>query len=351
MQRRFAIYALTPQGAELAGKIAAFNGGAVFLADGLRGLPNAPAGAVFFARLGKALAENFQAFSCQILICASGIAVRALAPLLRGKELDPAVLLLDQKGEFVISLLSGHLGGANAYARELSANLSATPVITTGTDVEGIPAIDLLAQAAGLRILNPEAVRTVNAALLRGEKPLIFDPSDLLSLASQGADVFFERTADRDKATVVVDDSAPGKERPGILHLARKDLWLGLGCRRGIKTAELQTFIRRELAEAGFALRDLAGLASIDLKEDEAGLLELADELCLPLRFFSAVELEAVPVPTPSAQVKRVTGTSSVCEAAALLAAGEAKKARPALLLSKRKAPGLTLALARSGHA
>lgn len=350
MHHRFAIYALTPQGAELAGKIVAHTGGAVFLADGLRALPASlgASGGRFFDRLGEALAENFPAFSCHVLICASGIAVRALAPLLRDKSLDPAILLLDQQGRFVISLLAGHLGGANRLARELAARLGATPVITTGTDVDGIPAVDDLAQAAGLRILNLGAVRAVNAALLRGEKPTLFDPGNLLRLAGTELETFFAPAAGAAEAAIIVGLCPPGLLKTGVLHLAGKDLWLGLGCRRGVKADDLYAFTRRELAEAGFALRDLAGLASLELKRDEAGLLALAEELLLPLRFFSAAELDAVTVPSPSGRVKSLTGTSSVCEAAALLAASleAGKERRPALLLSKRQGCGMTLALA-----
>ncbi|MDR1126028.1 MAG: hypothetical protein LBM64_08240, partial [Deltaproteobacteria bacterium] len=212
MHHRFAIYALTPQGAELAGKIVAHTGGAVFLADGLRALPASlgASGGRFFDRLGEALAENFPAFSCHVLICASGIAVRALAPLLRDKSLDPAILLLDQQGRFVISLLAGHLGGANRLARELAARLGATPVITTGTDVDGIPAVDDLAQAAGLRILNLGAVRAVNAALLRGEKPTLFDPGNLLRLAGTELETFFAPAAGAAEAAIIVGLCPPG---------------------------------------------------------------------------------------------------------------------------------------------
>lgn len=384
-----AIYALTPQGAELARKIAGLTGGRVFLPSGLaKSFPVSRKSPeiFFFDRISDQLAANFQRFRCHIMICASGIAVRALAPLVQAKDKDPAVLLLDQGGRFVISLLSGHLGGANGFCRELAASLGATPVITTATDTENLPAIDELARERKLRIINLKAVRHISAALLRGETPWVVDIRNRLKLGDSGLEPFFSAvdsfenireavgSPGASQAVVLVNPPLELPYLPGchVLILEADELWLGIGCRRGTGVEELETFVRETLEAAGFTLRELDGIASIDLKQDEPGLLELAKRLSLPLRFFSAAELDAVPCPNPSERVREATGSGGVCEAAALLAAGytsvqwmeacgklfagdprqnslEAGLARmqSELLLQKTKGNGVTLALAR----
>ncbi|MDL2306580.1 cobalamin biosynthesis protein [Desulfovibrio sp. OttesenSCG-928-C06] len=325
---------------------------------------------VFFERISEQLAANFNRFSCHILICASGIALRSLAPLLASKDKDPAVLLLDQRGNFVISLLSGHLGGANRAARELAGIIGATPVITTATDCEDLPALDELAAQKNLRIENLSAVRAVNSALLRGEKPWLLDCENRLGLLgsehekffrlwdTQTADTvigenspknehlwdilpepasFLEKIRNSGQTAVLVDPpeifssaiqsdqpeifSSPDAERPCLI-LRSKKIWMGLGCKRGVTPEAMEQFVSGILAENSLSWSEIAGIASIDIKSDEAAILELARRQRLPLRFFKAEELDAVPVPGLSERVRQATGTASVCEAAALLAAG-----------------------------
>jgi cobalt-precorrin 5A hydrolase len=333
----------------------------------------------YFDHLAEILAANFNAFSCHILICASGIAVRALATLLRGKTVDPAVLLLDQRGKFVISLLSGHLGGANRLAAALAEDLTGTSdgpasqaVITTASDALEAPAVDVLAQESNLHIVNPAAIRNINAALLKrrnAEAVTLYDPGKLLNLRTAEAEKLISRISSSEeifqaqrsgKPLVLVNPESltelPGKpgweESEKILILQSKKLWLGLGCKKNIPARELRSFVHAELLKNNFSFSHLLGLASIDLKKDESGLRDFAAGLRLPLVFFSAEALDAVQAQNPSSRVKALTGTASVCEAAALLAAGGysggegIKTGRPALVLPKRTGAGITLALA-----
>jgi cobalt-precorrin 5A hydrolase len=388
----FAVYALTEEGALLAARICGLDGwtrGKIFLSASLRPA-EIPAGAgrsadytepsAYFDRLAEILSANFNAFSCHILICASGIAVRALAPLLRGKTVDPAVLLLDQQGKFVISLLSGHLGGANRLAAALAGDLThssggmaSQAVITTASDALRMPAVDVLAQESNLHIVNPGAIRNINAALLNrraAETVPLYDPGGLLDLRTAATEKLFSRLSTPEeiaqaqrsgKPLVLVNpenlDGLPDKaglEASGkILILQSKKLWLGLGCKKNITAQELRAFVSEELRKNNFRFSQLLGLASIDLKKDESGLKDFAAGLHLPLIFFSADALDAVAVQNPSSRVKTLTGTASVCEAAALLAAGRygsgsevQNAAQPALVLTKRSGAGMTLALA-----
>ena len=214
-----AIYALSPQGLALALRIRAALGGVCFAPRSLSGKPGTgPTGSdggegeefratgqnktpQWFESLPLLLEKQFGQFRQHIFIAAAGLVVRCIAPLLAGKAVDPAVVALDHHGKFVISLLSGHLGGANELARQVAAITGAEAVITTATDAEGLPAPDLLALRAGLRVLNPEAIRVVNAALLSGQTLGLRDPEGWLRgcLTAQEAK-YFEIIAPEDGA-------------------------------------------------------------------------------------------------------------------------------------------------------
>ena len=295
-----------------------------------------------FSNLADTVRENFRNYACHIFIAAAGIAVRVTAPLLRGKSVDPAVLVVDQRGSFVISLLSGHLGGGNAMAARAAAILGATPVITTATDVEDLPALDALAQEKNLAIANLGAVKAVSAALLAGRDVLLHDPDDCLGLRGSRRGGLFQ--AEPDLGRALEPDGAPAArvivtERavfrspasPGVapdfpagwLFLHPRRLFVGVGCRKDTPEGDILRHIRAVLASAGLAPEAVAGLASIEDKREEPGLLRAAEGLGLPLRFFSAAELTVYPVGSPSATALARFVVQGVCEPAALAAAGK----------------------------
>jgi cobalamin biosynthesis protein CbiG len=325
-----ALYALTPAGLDLARRLARDLDGAVFAPERLAG-----PGETGFAALGPCLAANFRAFPAHVCVAAAGILVRLLAPLLGSKDRDPAVLALDPAGKFCVSLLSGHLGGANGLARRVAALTGGQAVITTATDCAGLPSLDLLARERGLRIGNPEAVKRANAALLEGRALRVEDPEGrlgdldpaLFEPVDQGGDVVVGWRAGRGPA----------------LRLHPPVLWAGVGCRRGTQPEEILGLLRSVFGAESLALDSLAGLASVEDKRGETGLLAAAGELGLPLRFFTREELSRAPVATPSAAAREHLGLEGVCEAAAILAANGA------LLVPKRKTARATLAVALAG--
>ena len=314
-----------------------------------------------FTNLADTVRENFQDYACHIFIAAAGIAVRVTAPLLRGKALDPAVLAIDQRGRFVISLLSGHLGGGNAMAARAAAILGATPVITTATDVEDLPALDTLAREKNLAIANLGAVKAVSAALLAGRDVLLHDPDDCLGLRKSRWETLFQAEPDLGRALeedsalparVIVTEQAvlspPALPEAatgipaGWLILRPRRLFVGVGCRRGAPERDILRHIRAVLASAGLAPEAVAGLASIEDKQEEPGLLRAAEELGLPLRFFSASELADYPVNTPSPKATERFGVQGVCEPAALAAAGGGAR----LVVAKKADRNVTVAVA-----
>ncbi|MFZ5586766.1 MAG: cobalt-precorrin 5A hydrolase [Thermodesulfobacteriota bacterium] len=335
-----AVYALTQEGAASARRLAAGLGARarLFLPARL-----AQAGETGFGRIAEAIAANWRDHAGHVCFAASGIVVRAIAPLIEAKAVDPAVVVCDPAGRFAVSLLAGHIGGANALARQVAAVLGGQAVVTTATDAAGLPSLEMIAAAAGLAVENLAALAGVSAALLDGRAVAVDDPGGWLlpRLMRDWPGLFRAGVAGDDPPRVGVDWRAR-PPRPGELLLRPPAIWAGLGCNRGASAEEMDNLLAATLMAHGQSPLALAGLASIAAKADEPGLMDLANRRGLGLKFFTAAELNAVAVPNPSDQPARHVGAHSVAEAAALLAAGPGGR----LLVEKRKSPNATLALA-----
>ena len=281
-----------------------------------------------------------EAFSrCRLLIFigATGIAIRSIAPYIRSKTRDPAVLSIDEQGKFVIPLLSGHIGGANSLATGIAAVLKAVPVITTATDVNELFAVDEWAARHNMSIFNMDAAKTFASYLVDCKKVGVKSDFPIkgalpkgLVLAEEGPvgmAISLRKTVQPFVETVVL--------RPRILHL-------GIGCRRGTPMDNIEEMVIQELKKLKVTLSVVKGIASIDVKKDEQGLLAFADVSVLPVRFYSSAELNAVEGDfTPSAFVAQTVGVDNVCERAAVLDSGGGR-----LLLRKTARNGVTLAIA-----
>lgn len=346
-----AIWALTPGGAELA----------------LRLTDRLPAASCFlsskiarnrtevhiFNNFKATVAENFSKYSGHIFIMAAGIVVRTIAPYLRHKTQDPAVVVMDEAGRFAVSLVSGHIGGANELAETAARITGGQAVITTATDVNQIPAIDLLAKQKNLGIENPDAIKAINMALLTGQKIAVYDPHSQIGGhawpilpqivpgdTSEGRIAAVLNQAD---AGVFIDDKTQPDLGPTVLVLRPPSLAVGMGCNRNTTSEEMQNLLGEVFDRFKLSLKSIATLASVDLKADETGLLELARQLNLDLTCFTRKQLEQIEnVPTPSAVVNKHIGVNSVCEAAAILGARMG-----CLIVPKQKSLNATLAIAR----
>lgn len=344
-----AVWSLTPNGLSIARRVARqWPGATLFVSPKIA----AAAGAsevVPFGRLTDSVRDRFHSFTGHIFIMATGIVVRAIAPVLKDKTVDPAVVVVDDCGRFAVSLISGHIGGANRLASKVADVLGATPVITTATDTNQKPAIDVLAVDLGLTIENPECIKVVNMALLTGEPILLHDPCGWLTdhLPGGGVDSAKLDTSphkpDASSAGVWVDDVLGG-ELSHALVLRPPSLVAGIGCKRHTPKEQIRAKLMEVLELASLSHRSLRTIASIDLKFDEAGLCALAAELDLPLQFFTKDQLAAVDnVPTPSDTVAKHIGVPSVCEAAALLASQNGR-----LIVPKQSTRNVTIAIART---
>ncbi|WP_300158187.1 cobalamin biosynthesis protein [Solidesulfovibrio sp.] len=317
-----AVYAVTEKGLALGRRLADHLGARLCAPSRLA----AAHAAEPFDSLPALVAATFRDRPAHVFVCACGIAVRAIGPCLGDKARDPAVVCLDDAGRFAVSLLSGHLGGANDLTRELAAVVGAVAVVTTATDAAGAPAVEVLAREMGLAVGNPAAVRRVNAALAAGRRAAVFDPLGLFAVSDPAAAGFFEwvaapQTPDGDTPLVVVDWRV-GPEAPDRLYLRPRVLAAGVGCRKGTPASDILGLVAHVCRQRGLAPESIGVVASIEAKRREPGLLEAAARLGARLEFFTAEQLAAVPAPNPSDTVKRHMGVGSVCEAAAMLASG-----------------------------
>ncbi len=345
-KRRIRVVALTPRGADLARAICQSLPASSCWLPGAQAAAHPEMETKTFAQVSEVFQEAFRQGEDLVCVMAAGIVVRGIAPYLAGKERDPAVVVVDEAGHFAVSLLSGHLGGANDLARQVADLLRGTPVITTASDVQGLPALDLAAARAGLALENPAAVRQVQMSLLSGLKLRLVDPDGHLSALSEQHPERFICEDDLDRALA---GGGPGvyagfKERawPGHwLVLRPKNLVVGMGCHKGTPAAEILEFVTDAFKKARLSLASLKALATIELKKEEPGLREAAARLGVEFIWFTKEELQQVKVPNPSPRVVRLVGAVSVSEAAALRAGGVE------LILSKQKGANATLAVAR----
>lgn len=286
-----------------------------------------------------------------VFIMATGIVVRAIAPHLQGKDRDPAVVVLDDAGRFAVSLLSGHLGGANALAANCAGLTGSIPVITTATDVNDLPSFDMLAKDKGWRIDDLEKVKVLNALLLEGKEIAVVDPTGAVAAycAGRGKLSFFgdlaEAAAGGASGLLVVTNRVlpPSPELERTLVLRPVDLCLGIGCNRGTGAEEIESVVSANLERLSLSVKSVKCLASARAKEDEAGLLAFAEKAGLPLRFFDSGELNAVAFPSPpSDHAFAAIGARGVAEPAALLASQGGR-----LVLEKVKDGNVTLAIAQ----
>ena len=319
-------------------------------ADAMAGLDNpvqAYAGA-FKDEIGALFGAHDQI----VFFVSLGAVVRLIAPHLRSKDEDPGVIVVDDAAQFVIPVLSGHVGGANAWAERLAALLGATPVLTTASDVGKTIPVDILGRELGWTLEAPKInVTRVSAHVVNGEPVAVVQEAGSPHWWTRPTPLpaNIQRFARLDEVDLArfkallwithapVDEATWARlhERLVVYRPPRPRVAVGLGCDRGTPLATVAAALDQALQGAGLGRADVAVLASIDAKADEPAFAELAAAHGWPLRFYAAAQLAAVPVPNPSATVLRHMGTPSVSEAAALLAAGGA-----VLLVEKYKLRG-----------
>ena len=284
--------------------------------------------------------ELFSSVDALIFVGACGIAVRSIAPFVRSKTTDPAVIVVDELGRQAISLLSGHIGGANALTRRIAADIAAIPVITTATDLSRRFAADEWAARNGLIIGSMKAAKDFAVEILRRDLPLYSD-FPIEGTPPGGLYLYAEASASDCGLAISCRNIAPFER---TLTLIPRILHLGIGCKRNTPAENIRRAVQAVLESANLSPRALASAASIDVKRDEAGLIEYCASANLPVTFYSAEELRSLPGSfSASSFVQNTVGVDNVCERAAMRAAGEGATR----IVNKTCLDGVTVAIAQ----
>lgn len=290
--------------------------------------------------------KQFESADGIIFIGATGIAVRSIAPYVASKKTDPAVLVTDECGKFVISLLSGHLGGANELALQAAEALHAVPIVTTATDLEGKFAVDVFAKKNNCHIFRMKEAKEVSAALLAGEKVGFYSefpwegelPDGLVNCCGLRDENWISENepgtnVQNDNQIKSASDLFP---KVGIAvtihknctpflsttHVVPPAVTLGMGCRKNKEAGAVEKAMFASLEKNQIYPQAVSCLASIDIKKEEPGFLALAEKIGIPFETFSSEELLAVKGEfTASSFVSRTVGVDNVCERSALKAA------------------------------
>lgn len=280
--------------------------------------------------------ELFSWSDLVIFVASCGIAVRKIAPFVKDKCLDPAVVCVDESGKFVIPLLSGHIGGANEFAKQIAEALSAVCVITTATDLNGRFSVDSWAKRQGFIIDNMSLAKAVSAQILENDIPLLSE----FSMPERLPNGVINGKKGKIGIYVGTQNKTPFER---TLRIITPILHLGIGCRKGTQKEVIDKLVKDVLFQNNIDKRAVKCAASIDIKENEAGLLEYCKENNLDITFYSAERLKTVKGEfTASSFVKDITGVDNVCERAALIGAKR-------LIVKKKSANGVTVAIATEG--
>ncbi len=280
---------------------------------------------VDFTRCGKgALStwteEHFSTNDALIFIGAIGIALRAIAPYIKTKTKDPAVVVVDELGQFSIPILSGHIGGANELVLQIADDLGSIPVITTATDINNVFAVDTWAKGQGLQILNPQCIKLVSSKLLKGESVHI--KSDYPIQGNLPKNVYLNDLEDSNAGydVIITHKDLENECKNDTLLLVPQIITVGIGCRKDISFEAIESSILNILESENYHILAINALASIDKKANEKGILEFGKKYDLPFNTYSAEELNSLEGDfTKSEFVKSVVEVDNVCERSAIM--------------------------------
>lgn len=296
-----------------------------------------------------------------LFIGACGIAVRAIAPWVTDKLCDSPVLVMDEKGQYIIPILSGHVGGANELSQQIGEQIGAIPVITTATDINHKFAVDVFAKRNGLHIVNKDGIAKVSSKVLAGKKITMsvekghigekirlpeeikmilyppVNPVDILVTAEDLRMIPYPPNIQVDVTSEEIEGSA-------LIRLQPKEYVIGMGCKKGKEYEKIDQFIQKSLEEAGIDKNQIFALASIDKKKEEEGFLAWSRKQGCPFLTFSAEQLQAVEGDfQTSSFVKEQVGVDNVCERSALCGCGLGGR----LIYEKHAEDGMTIAIAK----
>ena len=347
---KYAVISVSAEGARLGLRLKETLGGDITLYE--RQECASGAAANYFKKTIALTSQVFGKYDGLIYIMAAGIVVRSIAAHVVSKASDPAVLCMDECGKHCISLLSGHLGGANKLAREVAVAIGAIPVITTATDVHEKKAPDDIARELMMRVGPLDALKPVNSIIAAGKRFSWF-----LDYQVEGAESIQKRLIDRGisfvssdlmnenefDACVIITERNLKCSKPYV-YLRPKNIYVGIGCKRGTSEALIKAAFHKAMKKANAYTYQVVSLASVDIKSDEKGLLDFAEHIGRPIHFYTVEELRETAAENhieTSKFVEKTIGVGNVCQSAALRESVKGKT-----LLPKTKFASVTVAIA-----
>lgn len=360
VQNRYATVAITKHGVAIARKLSkAFPVSDVYYMSKFETGDEESKGIQLFEGSVRLLFPSlFQKYDGLIIIISLGAVVRMIAPLLKDKKVDPGIVVIDDKGENVISVLSGHLGGANELTHEVAQALGANPIITTASDVQKTIPVDLFGKRFGWTWESDENLTPVSASVVNEEQVAVVQESGeknwwtydlpLPDYIKVYGDIQEALEAKPSAALVVTHRILSSEEneilKNGVLYRP-KVIILGIGCNRGTSAEEIEQVIKDTLQELNISIHSVKGIATIELKKDEVGLLAVVKKYGWGFNYYSASELNEAKIDTPSETVFKYTGAYGVSEPAARLMSGSDE-----LILGKKKSGNVTISVALIHH-
>jgi len=296
------------------------------------------------------IVDLFKSNDALICLFSLGAVIRLIAPHIKDKKTDPAVIVIDDKAQFVISVLSGHLGGANELSNDIAQKINAVPVITTAADVNKTIAVDLVGKEFGWRIDGDDTVTKVSAFMVNKEKIGVFQnvgsrdwwkkefPKNVFKY-----DSFDELKNSQSKGFLIISDQVfDDKILENAVVYRPQTLVVGVGLHWDTSKETIKSGLETSLQKFNLSSKSIARFVSIKKEKDIVGLIELGKEMNIPIEYIDREELATIDTPNPSKTVQTFEGTPSVSEAAAI------KSSQGELVVEKQKfPPNLTIAIAR----
>ena len=296
------------------------------------------------------IVDLFKSDNALICLFSLGAVIRLIAPHIKDKKTDPAVIVIDDKAQFVISVLSGHLGGANELSNDIAQKINAVPVITTAADVNKTIAVDLVGKEFGWRIDDDDTVTKVSAFMVNKEKIGVFQnvgnrdwwkkefPRNVFKY-----DSFDELKNSQSKGFLIISDQVfDDKILENTVIYRPQTLVVGVGLHWDTSKETIKSGLETSLQKFNLSYKSIARFVSIKKEKDIVGLIELGKEMNIPVEYIDREELSTIDTPNPSKTVQTFEGTPSVSEAAAI------KSSQGELVVEKQKfPPNLTIAIAR----
>lgn len=292
--------------------------------------------AIRVKNLKEEVKNVFQRGNIIIFVGAIGIATRGIAPLIKNKTMDPAVIVVDELGQYVIPILSGHIGGANEYAMNISKILNATPIITTATDINNVFAVDTYAKKNNYHIINPNMIKNISTSLLEDKGIGIKSEFYIKGILPKNILEDFQG-----HTGIYIGNTFNDIPFENTLYLRPKIFHVGIGARKGILYNDLNEFFLNTIEKLNIPIECVMSFSSIDIKKDEEAIKELSKSYDIPFKTYTTIELKEVSdLFIQSEFVKKITGVGNVCESSAYLSSK-----RGNVVSHKESKNGITLSI------